>query len=191
MLAHHAEEYDWFVKADDDTLVLVENLRRYAAATASALDPSQPRFLGLRFMQDGIGGRLFNAGAGYVLNRAALKIVGCMLRSNVSTQAPTDERCDISLVYLFTHSTERPLPAPSPRGAICRVNGRGARGRCEVAPGVQRGQDATELQSRGCVNDWSILDCQCDWWAKKANEDINMAICLRYWGGTALPWQRR
>ena len=62
------------------------------------------------------------------------------------------------------------------------MNGRGACGRCEVAPGVHRRQDATELQSRGCVNDWSILDCQCDWWAKKANEDINMAVCLRYWG---------
>ena len=118
VLAHYAEEYDWFVKADDDTLVLVENLRRYAAATASALDPSQPRFLGLRYMQDGIAGRLFNAGAGYVLNRAALKIIGCMLRSNVSTQAPTDERCGVSssVCNLFTRCTERPLPAPRPAG---------------------------------------------------------------------------
>ena len=42
---HHLNEFDWFFKADDDTYVIMENLRRYV----DSKDPKLPWFLGRRF----------------------------------------------------------------------------------------------------------------------------------------------
>ena len=46
--------FEWFVKADDDSFVIVDNLRRYIAATQllrRSVEESTPRYLGLRFNQ--------------------------------------------------------------------------------------------------------------------------------------------
>jgi glycoprotein-N-acetylgalactosamine 3-beta-galactosyltransferase len=42
---NYLDNFDWFFKADDDTYVIMENLRRYI----SAKDPKLPWFLGRRF----------------------------------------------------------------------------------------------------------------------------------------------
>ena len=42
---HHRDEADWFMKADDDTYVIVENLR----FMLSEFDPNYPIYFGCRF----------------------------------------------------------------------------------------------------------------------------------------------
>ena len=59
-------DYEWFHMSGDDTVLLVGNLRRYL----STLNPSNPYYLGRRFVLP--SGLVFNSGASYVLNRAAL-----------------------------------------------------------------------------------------------------------------------
>ncbi|XP_059206277.1 glycoprotein-N-acetylgalactosamine 3-beta-galactosyltransferase 1-like isoform X1 [Centropristis striata] len=65
---HHLDEADWFLKADDDTFVVVENLR-YAL---SKFDPEKPLYLGRRF-KPFIRQGYMSGGAGYVLSKEAVK----------------------------------------------------------------------------------------------------------------------
>ena len=63
---HHVNDADWFIKADDDTFVIVENLRHLV----STLSPDQPHYLGRYFKP--FGG--YNSGgAGYVFSRETLR----------------------------------------------------------------------------------------------------------------------
>ncbi|XP_076013177.1 glycoprotein-N-acetylgalactosamine 3-beta-galactosyltransferase 1-like isoform X1 [Genypterus blacodes] len=65
---NHLDEADWFLKADDDTYVVVENLRY----VLSKYDPEKPLYMGRRFtpfIQQGY----MSGGAGYVLSKEALR----------------------------------------------------------------------------------------------------------------------
>uniref|UniRef100_A0A8C7FM46 Glycoprotein-N-acetylgalactosamine 3-beta-galactosyltransferase 1 n=1 Tax=Oncorhynchus kisutch TaxID=8019 RepID=A0A8C7FM46_ONCKI len=65
---HHHNDYDWVLKADDDTFVVIENLRH----TLSKQDPEKPVYFGRRFhpfVQQGY----MSGGAGYVLSKEAVR----------------------------------------------------------------------------------------------------------------------
>uniref|UniRef100_A0A1I7Z321 N-acetylgalactosaminide beta-1,3-galactosyltransferase n=1 Tax=Steinernema glaseri TaxID=37863 RepID=A0A1I7Z321_9BILA len=71
--------FDWYLKADDDTYVVVENLKKLL----SKLDPAIPYYLGFRmkpYLRHGYN----SGGAGYVLSRAAMGVFSSKLFPNSS-----------------------------------------------------------------------------------------------------------
>ncbi|KAM4613169.1 glycoprotein-N-acetylgalactosamine 3-beta-galactosyltransferase 1-B [Polymixia lowei] len=65
---HHGDEADWFLKADDDTYVVVDNLRWVLANRT----PDEPIYFGRRFRPYTKQGYM-SGGAGYVLSKEALR----------------------------------------------------------------------------------------------------------------------
>ncbi|XP_037540413.1 glycoprotein-N-acetylgalactosamine 3-beta-galactosyltransferase 1-A [Nematolebias whitei] len=65
---HHMDDADWFLKADDDTFVVVDNLRWIL----SNHTPEEPVYFGKRFKPYSKQGYM-SGGAGYVLSKEALK----------------------------------------------------------------------------------------------------------------------
>jgi len=63
----HREEADWFIKADDDTYVIMENLKHLLVE----YDSDRPMIFGHRFKY--FGGYMAG-GSGYVLSKAALDL---------------------------------------------------------------------------------------------------------------------
>ncbi|CAH8450701.1 unnamed protein product [Dicrocoelium dendriticum] len=64
------DSFDYFVKADDDTYMIVENLRH----ELSHHSPKDPFMTGYRWPLL-IAGGYFSGGAGYVLSREALRLI--------------------------------------------------------------------------------------------------------------------
>lgn len=67
-LKNHGDEADWFLKADDDTFVVVDNLRWIL----SNYTADQPIYFGKRFKPYAKQGYM-SGGAGYVLSKEALR----------------------------------------------------------------------------------------------------------------------
>ncbi|XP_048478522.1 glycoprotein-N-acetylgalactosamine 3-beta-galactosyltransferase 1-like [Plutella xylostella] len=66
---HHYHDADWFLKAEDDTYVIVENLR----FMLSSYNSSEPLYFGQRMRQPDTPQGFMSGGAGYVLSKGALK----------------------------------------------------------------------------------------------------------------------
>ncbi|XP_076816534.1 glycoprotein-N-acetylgalactosamine 3-beta-galactosyltransferase 1-like [Clavelina lepadiformis] len=64
---HYRDQADWFMKTDDDTFVILENLR----FLLKDYDHNQPMYFGRKFKRY-IEQGYMSGGAGYVLSRAAL-----------------------------------------------------------------------------------------------------------------------
>ncbi|ESO81906.1 hypothetical protein LOTGIDRAFT_170451 [Lottia gigantea] len=67
---HYLNRFDWFLKADDDTFIVVENLK----FLLSKYNPKKPIYLGHLFKKYSKYGYM-SGGAGYVLSRNALGIL--------------------------------------------------------------------------------------------------------------------
>lgn len=71
---HHMNDAEWFLKADDDTYVIVENLK----LLCSKYNPEKPYFFGRHFKT--FGG--YNSGgAGYVFSKETLRRFGKLLKN--------------------------------------------------------------------------------------------------------------
>lgn len=68
---HHLNDADWFMKADDDTYVIMENLRYFL----SEQDTNKPLLFGSHFMLGTAMGSM-SGGAGYVVSKEALRRYG-------------------------------------------------------------------------------------------------------------------
>ncbi|KAK6186502.1 hypothetical protein SNE40_008531 [Patella caerulea] len=66
---NYGQDFDWFMKADDDTYVIVENLRKFVSNYSS----SDPIYFGHNFYKYFKQGYM-SGGAGYVLSKEALRV---------------------------------------------------------------------------------------------------------------------
>ena len=69
MYEHYKDEADWFLKADDDTYTVVENLRNML----QPYDATKPIYFGCKFKYPGISQGYMSGGAGYILSNEALR----------------------------------------------------------------------------------------------------------------------
>ena len=91
---HHMDDADWFMKADDDTYVIVENLRYFL----SQEDTNKPVHFGKRFRT----AKGYNSGgAGYVLSKEALRRFGArksgLCRDDLGPEDLTMGKCMLNL----------------------------------------------------------------------------------------------
>eukprot|EP00939_MAST-03C_sp_MAST-3C-sp1_P004281 g4281.t1 len=114
------DDFEWFTIGGSDLYVVVENLRLYlnsdeiVNATRGPDGRAMPFYLGRRFALDGDRTRMFNSGgAGYVLNRAALKILAenvldnpvCELNAHTSAEDVQVAKCLKRAAGVLPHDT--------------------------------------------------------------------------------------
>ena len=97
-LYNRYDNYDWYLKADDDTYIFMQNLRNFL----SNKKPDEPITYGcnLKYNDRRINVSYQSGGAGYVLSREALKRIGRKLSLNSDSCFDTEvEDIDVAECY--------------------------------------------------------------------------------------------
>jgi len=98
-----SDKFDWYIKSDDDSYIVTENLEKYL----KTLDPSKPIYAGFRlkpFLSNG-----YNSGSVYILSRAAVKIFVEELYNN-SVRCPYDNIEDRGMGRCLANVGIYPIP---------------------------------------------------------------------------------
>lgn len=100
------DKYDWFIKADDDTFIITENMKGYL----QYYDPNYPHYLGhtlrKRWKSENV---IFNSGVCYVLSKASINRIGPYL-----THLPT-----LDPLVGRSHCVDRSGAGEDPTTSIC------------------------------------------------------------------------
>ncbi|NXR06168.1 C1GTA galactosyltransferase, partial [Semnornis frantzii] len=163
---HHRHRADWFLKADDDTFVLVANLR-WLLATRS---PQLPLYFGKRFRPFVPQGYM-SGGAGYVLSKEALRrFVGgfgsgvcthsspvedlalgqCLQKVGV-VAADTRDALGRETFHPFPPDSSQPLLTPTPA-----ASGHAPQQRSTLLGPAPHAAPCRPLQGSQCCSDLSI-----------------------------------
>ena len=87
--ATYADDYDWFIKLDDDSFFVTENFKLWARD----LDPENEfHYVGHSVSQSNTQ-PLFNLGAGHGVSRKTLKAIAPYLPDTKGSPIPDDKRC--------------------------------------------------------------------------------------------------
>ncbi|KAL0993274.1 hypothetical protein UPYG_G00105540 [Umbra pygmaea] len=97
----YLDKADWFLKADDNTYVIVDNLR----VLLSQFNPDSPVYMGRRF-QGFVHQGYMSGGAGYVLSREAVRRYAQAVQNGNCTlsKSPEDVALGICLQKLGVHA---------------------------------------------------------------------------------------
>ncbi|CAJ0591624.1 unnamed protein product [Cylicocyclus nassatus] len=104
-----SKDFEWYIRADDDTYVVMEHLKSYL----STLDPNKPYYLGY-VLKPRLEHGYNTGGSGYVLSRKALQIYNDLLYNN-KTLCPNSLAEDVMMarclanVGIFPHDTRNSL----------------------------------------------------------------------------------
>ncbi|KAI6216235.1 N-acetyllactosaminide 3-alpha-galactosyltransferase [Aphelenchoides fujianensis] len=99
---HISDRFDFYVKADDDTYIVAENLQHFL----STLNPEQPIYAGCRLRSP--SAHDYNSGGAYVLSRAAVRLLVERGWKNESA-CPFDEFEDVGMAVCLARAGVRPL----------------------------------------------------------------------------------
>lgn len=77
------DDFDWFLKADDDSYIIIDNLRHFL----SNYSPESPLYFGCKFQLNDVV--YMSGGAGYVLSRQSLK----RFIQRLSVNSTDDQSC--------------------------------------------------------------------------------------------------
>jgi hypothetical protein len=129
MYDNYFDDYEYFYLAGDDTHVVVENLRRYLYTVEQTHDvATEPLYMGMPFALTGWKNLLFNiGGAGYVLNRVALKRLvleafpTCYPKTQLSEEDQIIARCLKSMKIVPLHTVDAYAKIPSGWAALMEL----------------------------------------------------------------------
>jgi glycoprotein-N-acetylgalactosamine 3-beta-galactosyltransferase len=155
---HLAAQYDFFLLGGDDMFYLIENLRAYLAShevQERTMDPqTSGLFLGRRFFPP--KQQVFNSGgAGYILDRKALEVLGANINSQKCWPHQKGFWEDVNVASCLRVSTEE-RKSWGPYGQIMPFDTRDQKKRERFHP-FTPGQHLEYKKPRPGVKDWYVL----------------------------------
>lgn len=105
---HLIDEFDWFLKADDDTYVIVENLKQFLSTKCST---DVKNYYGFRYFPrppEKFQIDFNSGGAGYVLSNSAIKLFAAKYMNDTSYCRNTTGSEDVDLAKCLAEINIRP-----------------------------------------------------------------------------------
>lgn len=82
---HYLDKADWFVRGDDDSFLVLENLRRFLATQ----DPNEARYFGRKMLHFGVDKNSFYPGTCIIKSRATVRKLGAAVAADPNFWVPS------------------------------------------------------------------------------------------------------